>query len=143
MKRIHFQNNKNWLWITVLVLSLIFILIGTFELIKFENPKTNNTICLVGYCLQILFYFNHFWRKNYVQWNKTNMIIRIDSWTGNSIRFDTVETTHLIDNKLIITKDNGDIVTFDMTQIKEADTQKLIDVILKNTSYYKIKKIIN
>lgn len=95
MKPIHFENNKNWLWITVLVLSLIFILVGTFELIKFENPKTNNTINLVGYCLQILYYSNHFWRKNYVQWNKTNMIIRIDSWTGNSIRFNTIETTQL------------------------------------------------
>lgn len=140
MKRIHFQNNKNWLWITVLVLSLIFILVGTFELIKFENPKTNNTICLVGYCLQILFYCNHFWRKNYVQWNKTNMIIRIDSWTGNNIRFNTIETTQLIDKKLIITKDNGDKVTFDMTQIQEADTQKLLDIILKNTSIKMVKK---
>ncbi|WP_282068282.1 hypothetical protein [Olleya namhaensis] len=140
MKPIHFENNKNWLWITVLVLSLIFILVGTFELIKFENPKTNNTINLVGYSLQILFYSNHFWRKNYVQWNKVNMMIRINSWTGNNIRFNTIETPQLIDKKLIITKANGDKVTFDMTKIQEADTQKLLDIILKNTSIKTVKK---
>lgn len=140
MKRIHFENNKNWLWITVLVLSLIFILVGTFELIKFKNPKTNNTINLVGYSLQILYYSNHFWRKNYVQWNKANMMIRINSWTGNNIRFNTIETTQLIDKKLIITKNKGDKVTFDMTQIQEADTQKLLDIILKNTSIKTVKK---
>ena len=35
MKRIHFVTMKNWIWIAILVLSLVFILGGTFEFFEF------------------------------------------------------------------------------------------------------------
>jgi len=35
---------KNWVWIVVLILSLILIIMGTFEVFEFENPKLNKRI---------------------------------------------------------------------------------------------------
>ena len=56
MGKIHFDNMKSWFWITILILSLIFILVGTFELFDFENIKLNKRISAIGFLLQVVFY---------------------------------------------------------------------------------------
>jgi len=131
MKKIHFDNMKNWIWIAILILSGIFIVCGGFEL--FENPKTNKTLTIIGFLFQIIYFSRMFWYKNYVQWNKKGAVIRINSWSGKSLSFDQIKKTELIEKKMIITKDNGNIVTFDLNEISESDTQRLNEIIVKNT----------
>merc|ERR1712169_148126 len=106
MKKIHFDNMKNWIWIAILILSLIFILSGTFEFMEFENPKINKRISAVGFFLQVIYFSKMFWYKNYVQWNKKGAVIRINSFTSKSLSFDEINKTELNDKKLIITKTN-------------------------------------
>lgn len=53
-KKIHFDNMKSWIWVIILILSLIFILAGTFELFEFENPKLNKRISAIGFFLQVI-----------------------------------------------------------------------------------------
>ena len=48
-KKIHFDHMKSWIWIFILFLSLIFILVGFFELFEFENPKLNKRISAIGF----------------------------------------------------------------------------------------------
>ncbi|MFD0837386.1 hypothetical protein ACFQ0I_16525 [Mariniflexile aquimaris] len=134
MKKIHFDNlNKNWFLITVLILSIVFLLVGIFELIPFENPKINKRLSGVGFLLQALFFSRMFWYKNYIQWNKKGAVIRINSLLGKSLSFDQIKTTELNEKKLKITKTNGEIVIFDLKEIAESDTQKLNEIIVKNT----------
>ena len=124
---------KNWIWIVILILSLIFILGGTFEFIEFENPKINKRVAAIGFLLQVIYFSKMFWHKNYVQWNKKGAVIRINSFTSKSLSFDQIKTTELNDKKLIITKTNGNKVTFDLNEIVHSDTQKLHEIIVKNT----------
>ena len=124
---------KNWIWIAILILSLIFIFGGTFEIFEFENPKLNKGISAIGFFLQVIYFSKMFWYKNYVQWNKKGAVIRINSWSGKSFSFNQIKKAELIEKKLIITKDNGNTVTFDLNEIAESDTQKLNEIILKNT----------
>ncbi|MDF4203991.1 hypothetical protein PXD56_13540 [Maribacter sp. SA7] len=131
MKKIHFDNMKSWIWISILILSLVFIFNGIFEL--FENPKLNKRITAVGFFLQVLYYSKMFWYKNYVQWNKKGANIRVNSFWGKSLSFDQIKKTELNEEKLIITKDNGKIIEFDLSEIVESDTQKLNEIIIKNT----------
>ena len=133
MKRIHFDNLKNWFWISILILALIFILIGSLEVFEFEDPKMNNWISAVGFFLQVIYFTRIFWYKNYFQWNKKAAYIRINSFVGKTLKFDEIKTTELNENKLTITKINGKKVTFDLNDIAESDTQKLNEVVVKNT----------
>ncbi|WP_405414163.1 hypothetical protein [Maribacter sp. Asnod1-A12] len=71
--------------------------------------------------------------KNYVQWNKKGVIIRINSWASKSLNFNQIKKTEMVEKKLIITKDSGITITFDLNEIKEADSQKLNEIIVKNT----------
>ena len=133
MKNIHFDNMRNWIWIAILILSLIFILGGAFELFELENPKLNKGMSAIGFFLQVIYFSKMFWYKNYVQWNKKGAVIRINSFSSKSLSFDQIKKTELIEKKLIITKDSGKTITFDLNEIAEPDTQKLNEIIIKNT----------
>lgn len=133
MKRIHFDNMKSWFWITILILSLIFILTGTFELFDFENPKLNKRISAIGFLLQVLFYSRMFWYKNYVQWNSRGILIRIKSFLGKNIKFKEIISSELTNKKLILKTVYGNKIEFDLSEIVESDSKKLYEIIRKNT----------
>lgn len=133
MKRIHFDNMRNWIWISILIIALIFILIGSFDVFDFENPKMNNWISAVGFLLQVIYFTRIFWYKNYFQWNTKGAYIRMNSYIGETLRFEEIKATELNEKKLTISKVNGKKVTFDLNDIAESDTKIINEVIVKNT----------
>ena len=133
MKRIHFDNMKNSFWIVILILSIIFIVGGTFELFQFENAKLHKWMSVVGFFLQAIYFCKMFWYENYVQWNKKGALIKINSFMGKSLIFNEIKTFELNDKKLKITKINDSTVIFDLNDITESDTQKLNEILIKNT----------
>ena len=133
MKNIHFDNTKNPIWNAVLIISLIFIIIGTFEIFEFQNPKTNKIITVTGFLLQVIFYSRFLYHKHYFQWNKKGTYIRINSWVGKSINFNKIKSTELNDQYLVITKKNGSKVNIDLTNIEKSDAQKLNKIIVSNS----------
>lgn len=132
-KRIYFDNMKNKLWISMIVLSLVFIITGGFELIEFENPKVNKIISAIGFFLQAIYFSRLFWHKNTVQWNDKGIVIRIKSFLGKSLRFDEIKATELNGKILTLTKSNGKKITIDLNEFEQSDTQKLNEIIIKNT----------
>lgn len=74
-----------------------------------------------------------FWYKNYVQWNKKGAVIGVNSFVGKSLNFNQIQRTELNDEKLKITKTDGKTVMIDLNEIEESDTQKLKEIIIKNT----------
>lgn len=133
MKKIHFDDMKNWSWISVPILSLILILTGSFEVFQLENPAINNLISGIGFFLLIIYFSRMFWYKNYVQWNKKGAVIGVNSFVGKSLNFNQIQRTELNDEKLKITKTDGKTVMIDLNEIEESDTQKLKEIIIKNT----------
>ena len=136
MKRIHFDNLniRKWFWIAIMMLSLIFILVGTFEVFEFDNSKLNKRISGVGFLFQGVYYSKMFWYKNYIQWNKKGAVIRINSFLLKSLSFDQIQKTELTQNELIITKYNGKAVIFNLNAIAENDIHELNEIILSNST---------
>lgn len=129
MKHIHFNKN-NWFWVTLLVLSLVCILAGTFEFYEFENPGINKKIAAAGFLLQVIYFFRFFIYKNDVQVTKNIIMIRLNSWNGKRIYFDHIASTNLTESSLTITKTNGEHITFDTKGIHPDDLQKLNELLL-------------
>ena len=133
MKKIHFDNlGKNKYWIIIILLSLVLIFIEELP-IELENPKAYSYIRASGFFLQAIYWSKLFWFKNTVQWNKKGAVIRINSFMEKSLSFDQIKKTELNENKLIVTKTSGEIITFDLNEIAESDRQKLNEIIIKNT----------
>ena len=133
MKRIHFDNMRNKFWIAILILSVICFIIGIFEPIEYSNKDLNKYFLKSGFLLQVLYFSKMFWYKNYVQWNKKGANIRVNSFWGKSLSFDQIKTTELNKKTLTITKNNGNKITLDLNEIAESDSQKLNEIIIKNT----------
>ena len=132
MKRIKFDNlQTNWLFISLILISIFCIIFGFFEIIEFENPKINKRISAIGYFTQAIFFSRMFWFKNYVQWNKKGIVVRIKSFFGKSISFENVKNSKLENNILTIYENNGKSYNFDLTEIDEKDSKKLNEIINK------------
>ena len=134
MKRIHFDYlGKPNLSHLLVIFSLICIVVAIIEPFEFENPKTYKYIISCGLFLQAIYFSKLFWFKNTVQWNKKGANIRVNSFWGKTLSFDQVKSTELNENKLTVTKTNGNIITLDLNEIADSDSQKLNEIIVKNT----------
>ena len=135
MKNIRFDNlqrNKWWLFLTTL--SLVLILGGIWEPIELENPKIYKWGSVIGFLIQSAFWFRMFLRKNYVQWNKKGIYIRVNSIIGPSLKFDEIKTTDLKEDTLEIILFGGRKSVFiDLKNIAQKDSVRLNQIIQKNT----------
>lgn len=133
MERIHFENlSGDWKVIGVMIIALAFLLAGAFELIEFENMRINNYLTITGFLLLVIYHSKMFWYKNYVQWNKRGIVIRIKSFFGKSLKFNQIKSADITEENLIISKMDGDIVLIDLSEIVESDSQKLNEIIAIN-----------
>ncbi|MBU2062104.1 MAG: hypothetical protein KKH44_09700 [Bacteroidetes bacterium] len=133
MKRIKFDNvAKSWPLITLMLISILCLIFGTFEIIEFANPKLNKRLAGTGSLIQVLFYFRMFWFRNYVKWNKKGALIRIKSFWGENLKFDELSHATLEHKNLKIF--NGDAVRyeFDLSDFEREDAEKLYTIINQN-----------
>jgi hypothetical protein len=134
MKQIHFDHlGKGNYWITLIILSLIFIVIGIVEPFEFENERIYKYISAAGFFLQAIYFSKLFWYKSTVQWNDKGIVIRIKSFLGKSLRFDEIKATELNGKVLTLTKTNGKTIRLDLNEFSETDNQKLNEIMIKNT----------
>ncbi len=135
MKRIHFNSLKFKNWTSVLlIISLLFIVFGSFEIIEFGYKKTNRILIILGFLFQALFYSKMFWYKNFVEWNKIGMNIKLNKFIGKSIEFDFVKKVELKNENLIITEKSGREILFNINNVEIKDIEKLIKLIKQNSA---------
>lgn len=128
MKRIHFENMTHWFWYAVLSLSIILILIGTFEYFDFENKEIYGYMRIAGFLLAALYFSKGFWFKNYVRWNNKSIFIRLHSWSSRTVKYKEIKSSEVNDKQLIISKFNGEILNFDLIEFADTDVHKLYEI---------------
>ena len=135
MKKIYFDDNsnikKNWLKSSFLILSLVFIIFGTFTEIFSED--WNKRIKAFGFLLFSIYFLRKVIRKNYIQWNKIGMTVRINSYFGEKkISFNKVNSYTFKNDTLKIFQSNKTII-LDLSSVLESDKKRLIQIIDENT----------
>ena len=136
MKKIHFGNLERKIGLVVIIGSIIGLLLiinGAFKFVQFENRTMSKYLYATGFILIAIFSTRMFWYKNYVQWSKNGILIRIKSFFGKNIKFKEIKSSELIDKKLIISETYGNKIEVDLSHIIESDIEKLMDIINKNT----------
>ena len=131
MKRIHFENMTNRYWLGILIISLVFIFVGTFEYIAFANQAIYQYMRAAGFILAALYFSKGFWFKNYVRWNHKNILIRLNSWSSKSVKYKEIKSTEIIDKVLLIQKLDEEILSFDLKNFKDSDLQRLHQILAK------------
>lgn len=136
MKKIHFGNLERKIGLLVIIGSVVglsLIINGAFEIFQFENRTMSKYLNATGFILIAIFSTRMFWYKNYVQWSKNGILIRIKSVFGKNIKFKEIKSSELTDKKLIITETYGNKIEIDLSQIIDSDIEKLMNIINKNT----------
>ena len=133
MKRIHFDNTRDWRVTAILIVALIFILLGSFEPFEFENPNMNKGITLFGWFLWLVYFGRMLLYKNYVQWNKKGISIKINSFWGKNLTYNNIKGSEIDNNTLIITKNSGNQIKIDLQGIVEKDALKLHNIIAEHS----------
>ena len=135
MRKIYFNNLAEKQWnIALYILAVVFIIVGYFEIIAFQNPRINKNLIFAGFVMQVIPKISMFWYKNYVEWNKKGIVIRVKSFLGKSIQFSQVQRIDLHEKILHITKFEGKDINIDLGEINDQDANKLFEIFHHNIS---------
>ena len=134
MKKIHFNHLtfKNWTSLLMLI-SLVFILMGSFEIIEFEYKRTNKILASIGFFVQAAYYSKMFWYKNYVEWNELGINIKLNRFFSKSVSFKNVEKIELDTSNLKIIQKSGSDKIFEIHDIDSTYLEKLVKIITQNS----------
>jgi|GEM_PF-582094 len=133
MKRIHFANlGKNKLVIAVAVFSAACLLFGLFDGFDLVSTSSVRYVLGLGYFLSAIFLTHMFWYKNYVQWNKRGMMIRIDSFFGKNLKFEEIISAKLDGDILEIMESKNSKVSIDLSEIVQEDRETLNQIIVEH-----------
>lgn len=136
MKRIKFDNlSKDWKLRLLIIFSIIFLFIGIFEIPIFNNSRFNELLIKIGFLFQVLFFGRMFVFKNYVQWNKKGIYIKVNRFLGINLNYEDIKSLDYQYDAIIVKKNNSKEVSIDLTGIDTSDALKLLEIMKKNSAF--------
>ena len=134
MKRIKFDNlSKDWKLRLLIIFSIIFLFIGIFEIPIFNNSRFNEFLIKIGFLFQVLFFGRMFVYKNYVQWNKKGIYIKVNRFLGTNLSFDDIAKIDYQNDTILIKKKNDKEILINLHNIHPSDTLNLFEIIRINS----------
>ena len=136
MKRIKFDNlSKDWKLRLLIIFSIIFLFIGIFEIPIFNNSRFNELLIKIGFLFQVLFFGRMFVYKNYVQWNKKGIYIKVNRFLGINLNYEDIKSLDYQYDAIIVKKNNSKEVSIDLKGIDASDALKLFEILKKNSAF--------
>jgi hypothetical protein len=133
MKRIRFNKLNDWKNSILVILTIICMFSGTFEIFGETKTEWNKMLEIIGSVGMVLFFARMSFGNYYVGWNKAGITIRIKSFLGKSFNFKDVQSTDLQNGILTVVKKNGTKIELDVSEIEKTDIHKLSEIIVENT----------
>ena len=134
MKRIKFDNlSKDWKLRLLIIFSINFLFIGIFEIPIFNNSRFNELLIKIGFLFQVLFFGRMFVYKNYVQWNKKGIYIKVNRFLGTNLSFDDIAKIDYQNDTILIKKKNDKEIPINLHNIHPSDTLNLFEIIRINS----------
>lgn len=135
MKRIKFDNlSENWKLKLLVICSIIFLFLGIFEISVFNDSSLNKSFIKIGFLFQVLFFGRMFVYKNYVQWNKKGIYIKVNRFLGTNLSFEDIKKIDYQIDTIVIKKFNDKETFINLHNIHPIDTLKLFEIIQINSN---------
>ena len=131
MKRIHFENlSWNWTRIALLILASLCLLVGYGLILNNEN----GLITIFGFLILTIMLSKRFWYKNYIEYNKLGIVIKLDLVKDKTIKFREIDKIVINDNELKLSLSNDKELNFKLANIHESDKNKLTRILIENSN---------
>ncbi|NNF34638.1 MAG: hypothetical protein HKN68_11040 [Saprospiraceae bacterium] len=132
MKRIFFDDMTHSIWVWLSILSVVLIINGAFEFFILINPFLHKVFYIVGFLIPVVFFGKILFHRNYVQWNKKGILIRLNARIGGvSMKYREIESVEESNESMIIEKKNGVRHELDASGIDSSDIKKLSNILHK------------
>lgn len=129
--QLNFRNNKAQFFL--MVLTGILILLNFFEVFNNSDPRISKYSNVIAYFILALIFSKMFCFKNYVQWNKKGIMIKLNGSWGKNYKFEEISNFKIQENELIIAKFNGQTNAFNLQNIEPESINNLINILKTNT----------
>ena len=135
MKKIHFDHlnfRDNKAQLILLILCFTILLLNFFEMINFENKIWNKLINVIPFLILATIHSKMFWFRNFVQWNKKGIVIKLNNFWGKSFKFEEINNFNLQNDVLEIKKWDGTKIFFQLNNIESKSIEKLQQILIQN-----------
>lgn len=129
--QLNFKNNK--LKFLLLVISLIVIVLNIVGFYENYNPAIGKFMNVMAFLTLAIINSKMFWYKNFVQWNRKGITIKINQFLSKSLNFNEITKFDVQNNQLIITKSYGENKVINMKNIETESVNKLLEILKENT----------
>ncbi|TXF90406.1 hypothetical protein FUA23_06340 [Neolewinella aurantiaca] len=134
MKPIKFQelsfNGSNAPWLVLMVTGIVFIMLNLFEVFSFMDPTVLKFLNAGSYLLAFSVHVRPFLYRNYVEWNKRGIVIRVNSFFGVNFSFADVKSIDYSDDAYrIYTHKGGSPKTIQLAGIEAGSRNRLKEVL--------------
>ena len=136
MNKIHFDHlnfRDNKAQFILLILAFILIILNFLEFWTFENPKIGKLINIAIFLFLAFIHSKIFWYKNFVQWNKKGIMIKLNEFWGKNFQFEEISNYNIQNNELIISKYDGQKKVFNLQNIESESINRLANILKANT----------
>ena len=133
MKRIRFNKLNDWKNGILIVLSIICMFSGAFEIFGESKKELNKMLEIIGLVAMMIYFARISFGKYYVGWNKVGITIRIKSFFGKSFNFIDVKSTDYQNGILTIVKKDGKKIELDLSEIEKNDVGRINEILIENT----------
>ncbi|SNV32269.1 Uncharacterised protein [Chryseobacterium taklimakanense] len=116
-----------------MILAGILIFLNFLEIFNNSDPRIEKYSNAIAYFILMVIFSKMFWFKNYVQWNRKGIMIKLNNSWGKNYKFEEISNFNLQNNELIISKFNGQINAFNLQNIEPESINKLINILKANT----------
>lgn len=139
MKPIKFEelsvSGKNIIWIILLVFCGLFPFLNLFDLFTFLEPTTLKRVNAACFLTLAIYHLRPFMHRNYVQWNKRGITIRVNSLLGTNFSFENVKNiVYAEDRYTVYTYSGGRPKVIDLEGIEPGSKERLLGVLQQYVS---------
>jgi hypothetical protein len=135
MKRIFFDDMTHSIWVWLSILSVVLVINGAFGFFILINPFIHNVFYIIGFLIPVLFFGKMLFYRNYVQWNKKGILIRLNARIGGiSMKYREIESVAESDDSIIVVKKDGRRHELNTTHINSSDIKRLKDILFRHSA---------
>lgn len=139
MKNIVFNNLQLKSW-NLIVLIIIFFAVTislfiSFDILILPNKLQSDVFSKLGIISLVIYYSKILWFKNYVEWNKLGMNLKLNNFFSTNVVFADIKKIVKTNESFIIVNKNGIEKIFITKHISQKDLVKLENIILNYSQF--------
>ncbi|WP_062616148.1 hypothetical protein [Flammeovirga sp. SJP92] len=132
MKKIRIYHIPAFIEKIIVVVSFLLVAIGSFSENFGISALLEDILIVGGFVLLLLYQSRVWWFKNYVEWNKKQIYLKLGAGKGIKLKFATLNSCILQKELLLIKLKNGETISISIKEYNRSEVQKLQLLFMEN-----------